>query len=88
MIVSRRKDKKKECKREKKKKFVLFSMSSCSTKGSFSYFWVHLYLVGMKEMFDSCGFNLHSFCSLFHILRAWYLIRSIPYDLLLASSTN
>ena len=28
------------------------------------------------------------FCSLFHIITAWYLIESDPYDLLLASSTN
>ena len=28
------------------------------------------------------------FCSLFHIITAWYLIESIPYDLLLASPTN
>ena len=28
------------------------------------------------------------FCSLFHIITAWDLIESIPYDLLLASSTN
>ena len=28
------------------------------------------------------------FRSLFHIITAWYLIESIPYDLLLASSTN
>ena len=48
-------------------------------------------------MFNYCGFNLHSadsdrsdamlFCILFHIITAWYLIESIPYDLLLASST-
>ena len=28
-----------------------------------------------------------SFCSFFHIIAAWYLLESIPYDLLLAFST-
>ena len=28
------------------------------------------------------------FYSLFHVITAWYLIESIPYDLLLASPTN
>ena len=60
MAVSRRESEKKECKRERKKKFVLFSTSSCSAKGSFSYFWVCLYFIGLKEMCKYCGFNLHS----------------------------
>ena len=60
MIVDRRKEEKKKCKRERLKHFVLFSMSSGRTKVSFSYFWVHLYLVGLYEMFNYCGFHLHS----------------------------
>ena len=33
-------------------------------------------------------FNYVLFCSLFHMIAVWYLTESIPYDLLLASSTN
>ena len=60
MVVNRIESEKKECKRERKKKAALFSTSSCSAKGSFSYFWVCLYFIGLKEMFNYCGFNLHS----------------------------
>ena len=47
MIVNRRKEEKKVQKRDKEKKFVSFSMSSCRiSKVLFHISWVHLYLVG------------------------------------------
>ena len=39
-------------------------------------------------LLSSVGSDVMLFCSLFHIITAWYLTKSIPYDLLLASSTN
>ena len=40
------------------------------------------------NLLSSVRLDAMLFCSLFHIIIAWRLIESIPYDLLLASSTN
>ena len=45
MIVDRKKKEKKNAK-EREGENVKFSMRSYRIKGSFSYFWVYLYLVG------------------------------------------
>ena len=39
-------------------------------------------------LLDTMLLDAMLFCSLFHIITACYLIESIPYDLMLASSTN